>query len=370
MNVSRLIWNLAMEVETYHYKSQGKSISCNEMIKQLPSLKQDNPWLYDVSAGMQQTVIRNYYKALDNFYKKRAKHPRYKSKHDNRKSYTIPDDCKIDGSRLQMPKFREGIKINLDRLPPEGSISKSVTISISPTGKFYASCNYEINQATTIKKPIKDDQTMIGIDLGIKEFAVLSNGERITNPHYLRNKIKLVKVFSRKLSRCRKGSNRYKKRKFKLVRQHERTSNLRNIFLHQLSSRLVKTYDTICIEDLAVSNLIKNHSLAQPISDVSWFEFRRQLAYKTEWNGKNLIVISRFAPSSKMCNCGVKNDSLKLSDRTWTCGSCGVTHDRDILAANNIRKLGLEKVKSGMTALGRGDTANISVKTGSRSMNR
>ncbi len=368
MGVCRLIWNLVIEVETYYYKSQGKSISCNEMIKQLPDLKQDNPWLYDVSADMQQTVIRNYYKALDGFYKKRARHPRYKSKHASRKSYTIPAGSKIIGNKLQMPKFREGIKINLDRLPPYGSILKSVTISVSPTGKFYASCNYEINQIITIKRPTINDQTTIGIDLGIKEFAVLSNGEKITNPHYLRNKIGLIKVLSRRLSRCKKGSNRYKRRKQRLARQYERITNLRNNFLHQLSSRLVKKYDTVCIEDLAISNLIKNHSMAQPIGDASWFEFRRQLTYKTEWNGKNLIVIDRFAPSSKMCSCDVKNDSLKLSDRTWICENCGITHDRDIFAANNIRKFGL--IKSGMTALGRGDTANISVKADSWSMNR
>jgi len=171
----------------------------------------------------------------------------------------------------------------------------------------------------------------------------LSNGERIENPHYLKNNLIRLKCLQRRLSKKVKGSNNRNKARLAVSKQHEIIINKRLDFLHKVTYKLTheNQVDTICIENLAVSNMVKNHCLAQSISDVSWYKFKELLTYKCDWYGKNLITIGRFAPSSKLCTCGYLNKELKLSDRTWTCPSCNAMHDRDLLAANNIKKMGL-----------------------------
>ncbi len=260
----------------------------------------------------------------------------------------MPQGVKVDkeNNKIFIPKVKQGIDIKLHR-NFEGSI-KTVTISKNPSGQYFATLLVECNE--NIQKTEEFNvNTTIGIDLGLKEFAVMSDGTRVENPKYLRNKLKRLKKIQKRHSRKKKGSNNRCKERIKLAKQHLKVKNQRQDFLHKLTYGLThkNQVSTICIEDLAVSNMVKNHKLAMSINDVGWGEFRRQLEYKCLWYGKKLIVINRFAPSSKMCSaCGKINTELKLSDREWTC-ECGVTHDRDLLASNNIKTFGIEQYRRG-----------------------
>jgi putative transposase len=196
-------------------------------------------------------------------------------------------------------------------------------------------------------KPKVTEGNSVGIDLGIKDFLVTSEGEIIDNPKFLRNSIDRLKVLQRRASKKQKGSSNKKKANNRVALLHEKISNKRQDFLHKVSSRLVSENKTICLENLGVSNMMKNHNLAQAISDVSWSEFNRMIEYKSEWYGVNILRIGRFTPSSKTCECGVINKDLKLSDRVWECKSCGQVNERDLLAARNIKKFALYKEQSG-----------------------
>jgi len=276
--------------------------------------------------------------AFKKFFKG-AGFPKFKSKHKGRQSFSVPQNVIVENSLLIIPKFKEGIDIVLHR-PIKGTI-KSATISVTPTGKYFASILVDTNEIAPPKKPI-NESTTIGLDLGIKDFAITSGGEVFENPKYLRKAQSKLKYVQRKYSKY-KG----KKTKKKLAKLHEKVVNKRKDFLHKLSSKLISENQTIALETLAVKNMVKNHNLAQAINDVSWSTFVTMLEYKADWYGKNILRIGRFAPSSKTCSCGVINKDLKLSDRTWTCKSCGVTHDRDILAANNIKTFALKNILSG-----------------------
>lgn len=218
----------------------------------------------------------------------------------------------------------------------------TVTISKTPSGKYFISALVHTEELTPTKFTISEDKS-IGVDVGIKDFATLSNGEKISNPKYFKNSQKRLAVLQRRLSKKKKGSKRREKAKLSVAKLHYTIANQRKDFLHKLTSKLVRENQTIIIEDLNVAGMVKNHKLAKSISDASWSEFFRQLKYKSEWSGVNVITIGRFEPGSKMCYCGVINKELTLKDRIWTCKSCNTTHDRDILAANNIKKFGLQK---------------------------
>jgi putative transposase len=195
-----------------------------------------------------------------------------------------------------------------------------------------------------LKKCKVNSKTAIGIDLGLKDFAVLSNGEKISNPKYLRQHLHQLKKLQRQASSKTKGSNNRKKANLKVAKEHEKIANLRKDFLHKLSTKLIRENQTVCLEDLNVSGMMQNHCLAQGISDVSWSMFGDMLKYKSDWNGKNVLTIGRFEPSSKMCHCcGEINHRLTLADREWKC-SCGVKHYRDLNAAMNIRDFALHQL--------------------------
>ena len=238
-----------------------------------------------------------------------------------------------------IPKFKEGIKMSLHR--PTKGIIKSATISVTPTGKYFVSILCDTKEELPTKAPIKENTT-IGVDLGIKDFAITSEGEVFENPKYLRKAQSKLKYVQRKYAKY-KG----KRTKKKLAKLHENVVNKRKDFLHKVSTQLIRENQTICLETLSVKNMVKNHNLAQAISDASWATFVSMLEYKAEWYGKNILRIGQFAPSSKTCSCGVINKDLKLSDREWTCKSCGTTHDRDILAACNIKSFALKNILSG-----------------------
>ena len=233
-----------------------------------------------------------------------------------------------------IPKFKSGIKAKIHRTF-EG-IVKSSTISRTATGKYFISILVEMNEHNTPMRPICENKT-VGIDLGIKTFAVISDGTEIPNPKYLNKSLDKIKKLQRSLSRKAKGSKNREKSRIKLALAHEKVVNRRNNFLHKVTYYLVNNYDTICLEDLNVKGMVKNHHLAQSLLDISIGAFNTILEYKAKERGINILRIGRFEPSSRLCTCGYINRSLTLNIREWVCPECGSIHDRDLLAANNIK---------------------------------
>ena len=226
-----------------------------------------------------------------------------------------------------------------------GFKDRNVVVSKTKTGKYFASLTYD----TGIKVPVPVPMfNSVGIDLGIKHFIVLSSGEKVPNHKFLKSSQERLAVLQRRQSKKTKGSNRRKAQVLKIAKAHEKVVNQRKDFQHKLSTSIVNKYDTVCMENLAVANMVKNHSLAEAISDAAWSQFVGMVKYKCVWYGKNFLQIGRFEPSSKMCTCGVINRELILTDREWTCSDCGVTHDRDILAANNIKNFALRNAGQGL----------------------
>jgi putative transposase len=330
----RYIYNYGLDLKIKSYQLDKKTLSRFDIQKNLPILKssEETCWLKEVNSQTLQASLENLDKAFTKFFRDKKGFPKFKSKHNNSQSFNIPQNTRVDWDNelISVPKFKKGIKVKLHR--SFDGIIKTSTISKTPTGKYYISILVEVNEELSKKKPISENQA-IGIDLGIKTFAVLSNGIEIQNPKHLREAMSKLKFTQKKYSKY-KG----KKTKKKLALIHEKISNRRNDFLHKTSNYLVSNYDTICLETLKAGNMMKNHNLAQALSDISIGKFNEMIDYKSEWQGTNVLRIGQFEPSSKLCTCGVKNKELKLSDRTWTCNSCGTTHDRDVLASNNIKR--------------------------------
>lgn len=339
-----MIFNWALAEKIKIYEKTGESLSRYKLQEFLPEMKKtDKPWLAEVNAQSLQASLINLDRAFMNFFKHKTKFPRFKKK-NHRQSFQVPQRGQIDfkNNKLIIPKFLEGIRCKISR-HFEGK-PKTFTVSKTPTGKYFVSILVETPDEIPEKLPVTESGT-IGIDVGIKDFCTLSTGEKVENPKHLRNEIARLKVLQRRASKKKKGSSNRKKAILEVAKLHEKISNKRNDFLHNLTHRLINEnqVDSLAIEDLNIRGMLKNHCLAQAISDVSWSEFFRQLEYKSEWCGKNLLKIGRFEPSSRTCDvCGTVNSELKLSDRKWTC-SCGVEHDRDFLAARNIKRFALSK---------------------------
>lgn len=334
----RFLYNLALETKTIAYLGSKVNLSRYDLQKQVVDLKKELPWLKETNSQSLQVALLDLDTAYSNFFKGRADFPKFKKK-SNRGSFNVPQNVIVSDGRLIIPKFKEGIKIKLHR-DLVGTI-KQATVSFTPTGKYFVSilCDTEKDMPS---KPKVTEGNSVGIDLGIKDFLVTSEGEIIDNPKFLRNSIDRLKVLQRRASKKQKGSSNKKKANNRVALLHEKISNKRQDFLHKVSSRLVSENKTICLESLGVSNMIKNHNLAQAISDVSWSEFNRMIEYKAEWYGVNIIRIGRFTPSSKTCECGSINKELKLSDRVWKCKRCKAVNERDRLAARNIKKFALK----------------------------
>jgi putative transposase len=339
IGASRFVYNLALETKNAVYISTKHNYSAFDLMKQLPELKKELPWLKEVNAQSLQQAIQNMDIAFKKFFKG-AGFPKFKSKHKGKQSFSIPQNVIIEDDLLIIPKFKEGIKMSLHR--PTKGIIKSVTISITPTGKYFVSILCDTKEDIPIKAPIKESTT-IGVDLGIKDFAITSEGEVFDNPKYLRKAQSKLKYVQSRYSK-HKG----KRTKQRLALLHERVVNKRKDFLHKVSTQLIRENQTIAIETLAVKNMVKNHNLAQAISDASWSTFVIMLEYKADWYGKNILRIGQFAPSSKTCsNCGSINKELQLKDREWTCSSCSTVLDRDVNAAVNIKSFALKNILSG-----------------------
>jgi len=332
----RFVYNLALETKKMAYGGNKINLSAFDLINQLPDLKKECLWLKEVNnESLQQSIL-----CLDNtykkFYKKQSKFPKFKKK-SNSGSFINIQHIKLNKNKLFICKFKEGIKINAHRLI-RGTI-KRCTISRTPTGKYFASILCDTGDIVLSKPPIKK-KTTIGIDLGIKSFLVTSDGEVIDNPKYLHKVQYKLKYTQRKYSKYRG-----KRTKQKLALLHEKVANQRNDFLQKTSTKLIRENQTICLEDLNIQGMAKNHHLAGSIQDAGWGMFVTMLEYKAEWYGKNILKIGRFEPSSKTCShCGNINQELTLKDRTWTCNSCGTILDRDENAALNIKNFALKNL--------------------------
>lgn len=362
----RLVYNLALEVRLMGYHSTGKFISKYDLIKQLPALKKECEWLKKVNAQSLVSSILNQEVAWQRLFKRAGGFPKFKSKkHSN--SFQCPQKVYVnfDTQRLKLPKFKTPLKIVIDRRFT-GKI-KTVTISKTPTNKYFASMLVDDDKAIPEKKPIITDTT-IGIDLNIGNTAVLSNSEYFKNPKNLNKSTSRLKALQRRLSRKEKGTGRYKKLTLTIARRHEQIANQRKDFLHKISHRITNDWDTLVFEDLNVSGMMQNHKLSRSIGDSGWGMLKDFCKYKCERRGKNFIEIGRFEPSSKMCsNCGEMNNILTLQDREWKCVSCGSSHNRDVNAAINIKQIGLSNFHRGSTGRGRGDVGNSLVNEASNS---
>lgn len=337
----RFVFNLALETKTTAYSANETNLSRYDLQVQLKDLKEDCTWLKEVNSQSLQAALLNLDMAYANFFKGHGKFPNFK-KRSGKQSFLCPQNVNIEKDLLSVPKFKDGIKIILHR--PIKGIIKSATLSKTSTGKYFASVLCETGELIIDKKNITD-KTAVGIDLGIKTFAVLSDGTEYGNPKHLKKSLTRIKVLQKRVSRKKKGSNNRAKAKLKLATLHEVITNQRKDFLHKVTNEITNRFDTICIEDLNVKGMVRNHCLAQSISDVGWGEFERQLRYKAEWRGKNLLQIGRFEPSSKLHNtCGYINKVLSLSDREWTCPNCGKIVFRDLNAAINIKNFALLKI--------------------------
>jgi putative transposase len=338
------VYNLGLETKITAYNGNRKNIDMYDLVKQIKELKDTEcPWLKESPSQALQMSVRNLDNAYTNFFRGFG-FPKFKNKH-SKQSFQLPQGVWLsdDNKQIYLPKLNL-IDIDLHR-EFKGDI-KTVTISKTITNKYYVSILVENGELKPEKKPIKLEAA-VGIDLGIKDFVITSDGKKFENKDFFKSVMKKLRVEQRSLSRKKKGSNHYLKQKMKLSLLHEHIRNQRQDYLHKISKYLVDNYDTICMENLNVSGMVKNHNLARAISDMGWNEFKSMIEYKCDWYGKNISIIGRFDPSSKTCNvCGTINKDLNLSDREWTCSKCGSIHDRDTNAALNIRNFGLRNKPS------------------------
>lgn len=338
----RYVYNWGLDEKKKHYEETGKYLSKFDLIKKLTLIKkEEKPWLNEVNCQSLQSSIINLDKAFNNFFKKTTKFPKFKSKRDTKQSYQCPQKVLIDQENglLNLPKIKN-IKMICSRTF-EGKI-KTCTISKTPRGHYYISVLVEDGKALPELRKIEECSTL-GIDVGISSFLITSNGYKAENMRFLKRSLQKLKQRQRQLSRCKKGSKKRSIRRLIVARVYDKITKQREFYHHQIANKIVNDnqVNTIAFEDLNIKGMMKNRKLAKHIGDVSWASFVNKVQYKALWKGKNVIFCPRFAPSSKMCTCGYKNNDLTLTQRYWKCPKCTITHDRDFLAANNIKKFAI-----------------------------
>ena len=298
----RFVYNKFLSLKKELYETENKNLTYGQACKQLTELKNELIWLKEVDSDALQKELKNLNQAYENFFKKRAKFPKFKSKKNNKKSYTATQNrtMEIGDDMIKLPKLK-WVKAKIHR-EVNGRILNA-TISQDADGKYYVSlcCEEDIN---TINK----SENQVGIDLGISDLAILNNGIKFENPRFIKQSEKKLTKEQRRLSKMQRGSNNYNRQRIKVAKLHKHIANQRKNYLHNITSYLARNYTLICLEDLSSSNLMKNRHLSKAITDVSWFEFNRQLEYKIDWYGGKIVKIDKWYPSSQICSaCGYKD---------------------------------------------------------------
>jgi putative transposase len=345
LGCSRFVYNNILAYRIEEYNSNNKSVSFGEQGKKLVELKSEYEWLRNVHSKVLQQSLIDLNKAYNSFFKNGSGFPKFKSKNNNKQSCRFPSDAigKIIGNRITIIRKLSNIHFKSSRrdeilLNKYQKIIKSATLSKNKSGKYFLSILVDL----PLDKQLPESNNSIGIDLGIKDFVITSEGETFDNIKIKRNNKKKIAKLHRELSRKKKGSNNRNKCKFKLAKYYEKLNNKKEHYLHEISNKLLNENQVIVMESLSVSNMIKNHKLAISLQELSLYRFKEMLKYKSKWYGRDLVEIDKWFPSSKLCNnCGYKNNGLTLKDRTWICPECSKSHDRDINAAINIKKEGI-----------------------------
>ena len=345
---ARFVYNIMLDAKIKHYEQHKKTLYITPA-----KFKDVYPFLKDADSLALSNSQLNLEKAFNKFFDKKTGYPKFKSKHKCRWSYTTnnqrnrknpeKDSIRFDGNRIKLPKV--GYVKLVEHRQHEGVI-KSIVVSKEHSGEYYASVLCEMEQPESL--PVIDK--VVGIDLGLHDIIVCSDGTRVEAPkHFRKSEQRLAKI-QRAFSRTQKGSKGHEKARLKVARCHQKIKNQRNDFLQKLSTKLIRENQVICLEDLSVKGMERNHKLAKSVTDASFSKFVSMLEYKAEWYGRKVVKIGRFYPSTQLCNgCGYKNESIKglrgLKVREWICSQCGEVHDRDLNAARNILKEGLKSIE-------------------------
>lgn len=341
MGCVRLVYNKALAARTEAWYERQERISYSKTSSLLTGWKKldELNFLNEVSCVPLQQCLRHLQKAFANFWGKHARYPRFKKKRNGGSAEFTKSAFKFQDNKLWLAKCKEPLNIAWSRAIPQGCKPSTVTVKLEPSGRWFVSLL--VDDYTVEALP--PTQAQVGIDVGISSLITTSDGEKITNPKHFNKLYQKLKRAQKELSRKTKGSNNRYKARLKVAKIHAKIKDARTDFLHKLTTDLVRNNSLIAIEDLAVRNMVKNHKLARSISDAAWGEMFRQLEYKCDWYGRQLVKIDRFFPSSKRCShCGYVTEKMPLNIRSWDCPSCGTTDiDRDSNASKNILAAGL-----------------------------
>ncbi len=359
----RFVYNWALKRRKSYYAEHGKGISAKQLSSELTALKTqpDTLWLKEADSQLLQQALKDVERAFRNFFANRARFPKaFRSRKAGHFSFRIPQRVRIENGKVYVPKVG-WVRVRQSR-EAKGN-TKSATFRRDALGHWYVSLTteFEIPDVDSMPAPVNP----VGVDLGLKDLFVLSDGTRVKAPRFARKAGRKLRRAQKDLSRKKRGSHRREKAKRRVARVHRKVANQRSDFLHKLTINLTREYDCICIEDLNNRALART-KLSYSILDASFGEFRRQVQYKTTWNLKQCVEVDRFFPSTKLCSeCGVVNpNALTLSDRTWLC-DCGTQHDRDLNASRNILAEGLRLLAAGQTDNSNARGEPVSLPTGS-----
>ena len=338
----RFVYNKTLDIRKTAYETDKTKLSKFDLIKKIPQLKEEYPWLRDVPHVCLPQAVDNMDRAYQNFFKSGKGYPKFKTKHRSRQSckFMVPK-CAVlqDISRLKLSKLGL-VKYKKDR--EFSGLLRHIVVTQESDGKYYASCLVEMGVEAPEPQPV-DASTAVGVDLGLKDVIVTSDGHKIPNPRFYATIDRRIARLQKHESRKQKGSKRRARIRLKINKLYVKKRNLIKNYIYHIAKTLLRESQTLVMENLNIVGMVKNHKLAKSIQNICWGELRRVLEYKSKWLGHNLIFIDRWAPSTKTCShCGFHNSTLTLSDRSWVCPGCGTHHDRDVNAAINIKRMGLE----------------------------